>query len=842
MPSAQRVVGRGGPFPAGPGARVSEEETFVRQMEQQIDPSPRSLVAAPGNALSPGQQAQKRQQQQQQQQQQQHTPQRQLITKKKPHFTPVDGRGMWANWMRSFKTPILACFDLLDNAFDAAMGTGGRVDITRLPDTGGVVIINNSHSPVKAIEEVCKIYKSEKGKSHSTIGENGVGLKQGCAALADVSLVLVKNAEVQLPNADGDVENQTMLSLAIIARCLQEEEGCRVPSFSFMIDDEEETPQLTRDIMQELNSISLDDPDAAACICTFGIHRLADLFVSILSNSWKNEPHIFCLALTNLKHGAELSESDNEESSSDDENSVNNHAEVKMKRYNTRKIKPSTSLLQDLARVLPINYIHVPRDVTVRIDEKPIRFSYWPRRLVELSKFTVHVDKTRNLHEYKNSDISWQTTGYPLNIYAGFDCLRLGEKQLGANSACRLYIYSRQCGRLITLVNDARHLLKLSSGGTDFAQGLTIIVDDSAGHLPLTPSKQDIAFSEERGAAAHEGNFYAWIGAVAKMFWHFHADKFGNSNKKTLLTAAVEEHREAIEAELLAENTFIMSLETAALTRFENMPWTKRTMGTTDATITKVAFNKRPKGGPIPPETFYIPGVATKFKFESNQARINANVAAAAAAAALKAARKPKKNKRKRISQISESKADGPSNILNGHTSPSRNDNRLKAQLMSSVMDSDFDSEDDDAYSFVDQPRTQEVTSSSTLHITEEPMSPHQNGLQERYGEALTQVDEERSTNAKLKQKIVDLTQNLTQREEEIAKVGILEEKVKELSQEASIARAEAQQAKRDEDQALTKLCRTVVGKDNLIDELRQKLTEKDRLILTLQETDTLEL
>jgi multidrug resistance efflux pump len=121
-------------------------------------------------------------------------------------------------------------------------------------------------------------------------------------------------------------------------------------------------------------------------------------------------------------------------------------------------------------------------------------------------------------------------------------------------------------------------------------------------------------------------------------------------------------------------------------------------------------------------------------------------------------------------------------------------------------------------------------------------MSPHRHELQERYGQALTQVDKERSTNAKLKQKIVDLTQNLTQAEEASAKVEILEEKVKELSQEASIARAEAQQAKRDEDQALTKLCRTVVGKDNLIDELRQKLTEKDRLILTLQETDTLEL
>ena len=44
--------------------------------------------------------------------------------------------------------------------------------------------------------------------------------------------------------------------------------------------------------------------------------------------------------------------------------------------------------------------------------------------------------------------------------------------------------------RLIKDYRDARGELLLSAGGTDFCQGLTIIVDDKHGMLPLNPTKQ----------------------------------------------------------------------------------------------------------------------------------------------------------------------------------------------------------------------------------------------------------------------------------------------------------------------------------------------------------------
>ena len=59
------------------------------------------------------------------------------------------------------------------------------------------------------------MYNSSKIHSGAhDIGENGVGLKQGCATLSDLSFVLVKNGE------EGFVE------LGIIAESLQLPEGC----------------------------------------------------------------------------------------------------------------------------------------------------------------------------------------------------------------------------------------------------------------------------------------------------------------------------------------------------------------------------------------------------------------------------------------------------------------------------------------------------------------------------------------------------------------------------------------------------------------------------------------
>jgi hypothetical protein len=53
--------------------------------------------------------------------------------------------------------------------------------------------------------------------------KNGVGLKQGCATLCDLSFVLVKNG------SDANIE------LGIVVKKLQKEEGCYLDEGSYFI-------------------------------------------------------------------------------------------------------------------------------------------------------------------------------------------------------------------------------------------------------------------------------------------------------------------------------------------------------------------------------------------------------------------------------------------------------------------------------------------------------------------------------------------------------------------------------------------------------------------------------
>ena len=100
--------------------------------------------------------------------------------------------------------------------------------------------------------------------------------------------------------------------------------------------------------------------------------------------------------------------------------------------------------MNKLRDALPRQYIHVPSTLDVRVDNKSIAFSYWQRRLVELTSFQVKVDP----HHPFTTAQDWRdpADGYTLRIYAGFDPIRQEER-----SACAsLLVYSRQSGRLIT--------------------------------------------------------------------------------------------------------------------------------------------------------------------------------------------------------------------------------------------------------------------------------------------------------------------------------------------------------------------------------------------------------
>jgi hypothetical protein len=73
--------------------------------------------------------------------------------------------------------------------------------------------VNNCVKAICPLGEV--LYNSSKVHSGAVdIGENGVGLKQVCATLCDLSFVLVKNG------SDANIE------LGIVAKNLQKEEGC----------------------------------------------------------------------------------------------------------------------------------------------------------------------------------------------------------------------------------------------------------------------------------------------------------------------------------------------------------------------------------------------------------------------------------------------------------------------------------------------------------------------------------------------------------------------------------------------------------------------------------------
>lgn len=230
-------------------------------------------------------------------------------------------------------------------------------------------------------------------------------------------------------------------------------------------------------ITREVDSICVNHEDIAICVEQVEKRTLSYLVAKHLFHSrWQQDGEttktndVFCIYLVKLKHNNE-------------------------------------SIVDEIHTKLPQHYIHID-GINLQVNQKSISSAYWQRRLVEFSRFQVNVNKQTFLYEFRKNQKGndWIKCGYPLRVFVGFDPLRIG--------ALTLLIYSRKSGRLIKQFDDARHMLGLSHSGSDYCQGLTVIVDDFNGMLPLTPSKQDIAFSEESGGEAHEHNFFSWVGAV----------------------------------------------------------------------------------------------------------------------------------------------------------------------------------------------------------------------------------------------------------------------------------------------------------------------------------------
>lgn len=257
--------------------------------------------------------------------------------------------------------------------------------------------------------------------------------------------------------------------------------------------------------------------DSAACVARYGganskdapnldvgIDRLCRHFDRLCYNFYNN-PYVFLVVLDKVTH---IVQRHSDKEIDVDEEDVTENVRV-------------AELLEELKRDISFMYLHIPDDFDFCINGESICFKYWTERLVEFSTFAVCVGKTQS---WKETITYGDPNAYQLNVLVGFDRIRVSSK-ISRNEAS-LYIYSRQSGRLIKYEPDCRHELCLQTGGTDFCSGLTIILDDIRGHLPINPTKQDIAFGEESFGRVHKENLYKWVGAVAHFYYYYHLAKF----------------------------------------------------------------------------------------------------------------------------------------------------------------------------------------------------------------------------------------------------------------------------------------------------------------------------
>lgn len=490
-----------------------------------------------------------------------------LATPAAQSLTRVDGHGFWRSWKRNFQNKLTALLDLIDNSLDAALVGNtkassssssfvGRVHIypdELLPSLqpnvtatnessttpplrpSGLCIVNNSHRPIRPLKSALEIYSSSKVNSGANdIGENGIGLKQSCATLSELSFVLVTN------------KTEQFVELGIIAESLQLAEGPFLPDFRFKIaqDAHDVLPYLKK----QMTSFFMDatNLNVAKCIAQYGgstinndeylndmlpslfwesleqgVDRLCQQY-NVIINNFFNCDYVFAVLLDKLSYGK----------------SSNNASSSAMQ-------QAAMDAIQDLREVIPRTYLHVPTGFDFRIGstsnmrEKTV-FHYWPQRLVELSTFAVNINE--NFPWYYTNYV-YESTSYKLRVFVGFDRVRINDPDAGKTAS--LFIYSCHSGRLIKHEQDARNILGLTSGGSTYSSGLTILVDDIDGKLPLNPTKTDIAFAEQANGDTHKCNLFAWVGAVSCFFYNYHLAKF--DNKKKVLTKQIQDYGTAMQ-------------------------------------------------------------------------------------------------------------------------------------------------------------------------------------------------------------------------------------------------------------------------------------------------------
>lgn len=504
----------------------------------------------------------------------------------------TSGLGQWQSWTRLFTDPLLALLDLLDNAFDAATVTAPKGciqiarDVNTYNDTTGIVVYNSSFEPVRPQEDVLARYVSHKGET-SAIGENGIGLNQGCAALTDLAFTLSKNT----------VNGQPSFGMGILALQLQTDQAPNFPPFQFQATS---LPNLK----QEMMSLFTKEGKIGNCIRDYGnqgleagVDRLIRHFeILSVDAGWNEFDHAFALIIHRLRHGKEGDAPD-------------------------QRVK---DLLKRLSSDLPMRYLHIPSSLSVKIKNSVVNFNFWQPRLVEMAQFDLLVNKDIPLQDdnhWKDPSIAaayLQTSYHKLRIYVGFDALRVNDDK-ASKTAC-LYIYSRESGRLIERNTDARDKLGLSNGGTEFCQGLTIIVDDKDSALPLNPAKQGLGFAEEPNGAVHERNLRMWVGAATRLYYNFLKERVCAKSKenltkavrskvknvKSLVSSSSNSFRSLSSCEFDSFDSFASCLSKDNKIRLVNMKKVELRLGSdTKLKIPRMAAlpaNPRKRKAPVPPQ------------------------------------------------------------------------------------------------------------------------------------------------------------------------------------------------------------------------------------------------
>ena len=219
---------------------------------------------------------------------------------------------------------------------------------------------------------------------------------------------------------------------------------------------------------------------------------------------------------------------------------------------------------------MPKHYLHIPKNLEISVGAEVITFNYWRPRLVEMTTFDF-----RPMEE----DLRWQypkrshdpSEYYPIRIYIGFDAERTVDDT--QSSAGRLHVYSGKHGRLTRSFFDARGEMNVSNEKSEYSHGLTVILDDRGGNLPLNLPKQDDVFSQHTDEGViHRESLYGYVIAVSRLYCSFFKECYFSKNTNGISGALKDLVPRVREAVALAhqEHTSICHCEFNA---FINSVW-----------------------------------------------------------------------------------------------------------------------------------------------------------------------------------------------------------------------------------------------------------------------------